>query len=53
MAEMYEDQLVLVAFDEQKKVTTGIIQILPMSDFKKLSYKNTGKLNVYKTIVKR
>lgn len=53
MAEMYEDQLVLVAFDEQKKVTTGIIQILPISDFKKLNYRNTGKLNVYKTIVKR
>ena len=53
LAEIYDDQLVLVAFDGQKKVTTGRVQILPMSDFKNLSYKNTGKLNLYKTIVKK
>jgi hypothetical protein len=48
MADIYNNQIILMSFDEEKKITTGNILILPLSDIGKFTYKNTGQLNTYK-----
>ncbi len=48
MTSIYDNQIILVSFDPLAKVTTGKIEILPLSDIRRLEYTHTGNINAYK-----
>jgi hypothetical protein len=48
MADVYNNQFLLMSFDKDKKITTGNILILPLDNIENFTYENIGLLNTYK-----